>query len=117
MKIQEIQKILNAEILTQNYNLDEEVFVACGCDLMSDVLKFAKDDGLLLTGLVNIQVVNTADMANMRIVIFVRSKKPSSEIVKYAEETGITLMQTSLPLFEACGLLYENGLIGAEAKC
>ena len=41
-------------------NLDTEVHDACGSDMMSDVLAFVKNQAVLLTGLVNIQVVRTA---------------------------------------------------------
>ena len=67
MKLEKVKQLLNAAVLTGGEHLDEEVYVACGCDLMSDVLRYAKDDGLLLTGLVNKQVLNT-DIANMRSV-------------------------------------------------
>ena len=57
MKLLEIKEILNAEVLTGEELLDTEVFAACGSDLMSDVLAFVKDQALLLTGLLNPQVI------------------------------------------------------------
>ena len=45
MKLREVKELLNARVLTGEEHLDEDVYVACGCDLMSDVLRYAKEDG------------------------------------------------------------------------
>ena len=110
MKLEKVKEILSAEILTGENNLDKEVLSACGCDLMSDVLAFVKDQALLLTGLVNSQVVRTAEMMDMKAIVFVRGKTPSEEILSLAKEAGIVVMNTDLPLYLSCGLLYNNGL-------
>ena len=62
MKIKTIAELLEAEVLCGEDRLDTEVKSACGSDMMSDVLAFVKDQAVLLTGLVNSQVVRTADM-------------------------------------------------------
>ena len=54
MKIREIAALLEAEVLCCEDRLDNEVYSACGSDMMSDVLAFVKDQSVLLTGLVNI---------------------------------------------------------------
>ena len=59
MKLQEVKEILNAEVLTGNGLLSKEVTMACGADLMSDVLAYAKPGAVLLTGLTNPQVVSS----------------------------------------------------------
>jgi predicted transcriptional regulator len=87
-----------------------EVGSACGADLMSDVMAFVKDRVLLLTGLVNPQVIRTAELLDIRGIIFVRGKSPSRDIIDMAEEADIILAGTKLPMFLACGKLYEAGL-------
>ena len=114
MKITEVQEILKADILNPREGAEPEVFAACGSDLMSDVLAFMKDRGILLTGLVNPQVVRTAEMMDMCAIAFVRGKKPDASIVELATEKNITLLTTDLPLFVACGRLYVAGLRGRE---
>lgn len=57
--------------------LGSHVYSACGSDMMSDVLAYVKDQAVLLTGLVNSQVIRTAEMMDMRCIVFVRSKKPN----------------------------------------
>ena len=110
MKISAIQELLDAKVLCSEDSLDKEVYSACGCDLMSDVLAFVKDQAVLLTGLVNPQVIRTAVMMDMVCVVFVRSKAPSEEMLELARDSGIVIMSTDKKLYESCGLLYSNGL-------
>ena len=60
MKISEIKTILNAELICGEEHLDWEIYNACGSDMMSDVLAYVKEQAVLLSGLVNPQVVRTA---------------------------------------------------------
>ena len=80
--------------------------------MMSDVLAFVKDQAVLLTGLVNPQVIRTAEMMDMKCVVFVRKKVPGEDIVELARDSGIVLMRSNLRMFEACGILYSAGLKG-----
>ena len=110
MKISKVAEILDAKIRCCAEHADEEVCSACGSDMMSDVLAYVKDQAVLLTGLVNTQVVRTAEMMDMRCIVFVRSKQPSDEIIALAEKCGIVVMTTDRRMYEACGLLYTGGL-------
>ena len=112
MKICEIQKYLGAEVLTCHDLLDRDVASACGSDMMSDVLAYVKDQAVLLTGLVNAQVVRTAMMMDMLCIVFVRNKKPTQEILDLASENGIVIMSSDKRMYDACGILYSNGLNG-----
>lgn len=114
MTIRQIATHLGAEVLGGEQHLEEEVLSACGSDMMSDVLAYVKDQAVLLTGLVNQQVIRTAMMMDMRCVVFVRSKRPTAEMLSLAEESGITVMTTELRMYEACGRLYCGGLGRSE---
>ena len=112
MKIREIQDLLQAELLCGEEFLDGEVESACCSDMMSDVVANVKDQGVLITGLVNAQVIRTAAMMDIPLVIFVRSKIPSEEMRILAEECGIVVMRSARRAYEACGILYSHGLTG-----
>ena len=114
MKISEIRDLLEAEVLCCEDNLDQEVFTACGSDMMSDVLMYVKDQAVLLTGLVNPQVIRTAEMMDMVCIVFVRSKRPTPEMIEIAKESSIVLLASKKRMYEACGTLYINGLNGAR---
>ena len=110
MKISTVKEILNADVVCGEELLDEEVFSAFGCDLMSDVLAFVKNQALLLTGLVNPQVVRTAEMMDMKAIVFVRGKTPDEEVIELAKNKDIILLKTDERLYPACGKLYNAGL-------
>jgi predicted transcriptional regulator len=112
MKLREVSEILNCEVIGGENQLDMDVGVGCGADLMSDVLAFIKPNALLLSGLANAQVVRTADIADVRAIVFVRGKKPDKETIALAQEKGIPLLSTKLLMYESCGRLYMKGLRG-----
>ncbi len=114
MKLKEIERILGAEVITGAELMQEDIKMACGSDLMSDVLAFAKHGALLLTGLTNPQVVRTAEMADLRAICFVRGKKPGQETIEIAKSKDIPLLTTPLPMFESCGRLHREGLPGCS---
>lgn len=112
MTIGEMAIHLEADILAGEKMLYTPLTHACGADLMSDVLAFAKSDAVLLTGLVNVQVIRTAEMMDMKAVVFVRGKKPTHDMIELANEKDMVLLSTKYPMFESCGILYSNGLQG-----
>ena len=114
MTIRDIISLLDAEIISAA-DLDLEVKTACGSDMMSDVLAFVKEQAVLLTGLVNPQVVRTAEMMDMKVIVFVRGKVPGDAILDLARELDIVVLKTELEMFTSCGKLYQAGLRGGRA--
>lgn len=112
MTLDEIRAILDAEVLCGTEHLGRQVRSACGSDFMSDVLAYVKDQGLLLTGLVNAQVIRTAEMMDMVCIVFVRGKTPDESMLALAREREIVIMRSPLRMYTACGLLYGAGLRG-----
>ena len=110
MKVAEAVKILDGQFFGGEDKADLEVVSACGADLMSDVMAFVKDRVILLTGLVNPQVIRTAELLDIHCVIFVRGKIPTREMIEMAEESDIILAGTKLSMYISCGKLYEAGL-------
>ncbi len=116
MKISTIKELLGADVICCEEMLSNHVYSACGSDMMSDVLAYVKDQAVLLTGLVNSQVIRTAEMMDMICIVFVRSKMPSEEMIALAKESSIVILATDKRMYEACGILYSNGLVGNRAK-
>jgi len=110
MNLSEILDTLNASILTGKVTLQKSVENAYCADLMSDVLSFSITKSILVTGLTNAQVIRTAEMAAIEVIVFTQGKRPDSQTIKLAEEKQIPLLVTDLSMFEACGKLYERGL-------
>lgn len=116
MKISDIQKIIDAEVICKTDLIEKEVKAACGSDMMSDVLAFVKEQAALLTGLVNPQVIRTAEMMDMHCIIFVRGKRPTLDMIEMAEDRDMVILCTELEMFTACGKLYSEGLRGGSGK-
>lgn len=113
MKASEIREILDAKVFNDNGE-DPEVECGFGCDLMSDVLAFVNSDTVLITGAVNPQVIRTCEVVDIHLVVFVRGKEPSEDIIDLANCADILLMGTDKALFETCGILYQEGLPAEE---
>jgi heterodisulfide reductase subunit A-like polyferredoxin len=110
MKLSQVKEILNASVATGEEFLEREVNSAFGCDLMSDVLAFVSEEALLLTGLMNGQVIRTAEMMDIKTIVFVRGKKPTEDIIELAKEYSMVIMTTDNTLYTSCGRLYSAGL-------
>ena len=113
MTISDIRDILDANLYCCD-DLNKTINSACGSDLMSDVLAFVKDQAVLLTGLVNSQVVRTAEMMDIICIVLVRGKQPTEEMLELAKSCGIALMSTDVRMYSACGRLYASGLRGGN---
>jgi len=110
MTVSKAVSLLEGQFFCGEDKADLEILSACGADLMSDVMAFVKERVLLLTGLVNPQVIRTAELLDIHAVIFVRGKSPSMDMIDMAIESDIILAGTKLPMFISCGKLYEGGL-------
>lgn len=111
MKIQTIADILDARIVCDSNKETVEIRTVCGSDMMSDVMAFVKDQTLLLTGLVNVQVIRTANLLDIEAICFVRGKEPTEEMITMANEHGIVLLTTEETMFFACGKLYAANIV------
>ncbi len=116
MHLSEILRIADGTILTPSTFTDHEIRGGVGADLMSDVLAAARPDAVLLTGLCNPQVIRTAQMADVRAIIFLRGKQPMPEMVELAIQENIPLISSEHGMFELCGRLYRAGLRSFETN-
>ncbi|NQT58929.1 MAG: hypothetical protein HQ557_08110 [Bacteroidetes bacterium] len=111
MKISEIVDTIAGLIVCGDSQNDKEVLYGFTSDLMSDVLTLLDEHLLLITGLVNTQSIRTASMSDIHIILFVRGKKPTKQMIELAEEQEIILITSPYSAFKASALLYEKGLL------
>jgi len=116
MRIEEIKDILKAELLTGEELMGRTVAAAGGADLMNDVLAAASEGAVLLTGLNTENVLRTAKITGVEVIVFVRGKRPDQEIIDLADDYRMPLLLTDCSLFVACGRLYMNGLRGLDGS-
>jgi len=111
MKLEKVREILEGEVVLNTDNSNLEITSVCSSDLMSDLLHFSSEPkSLLITGLNNTQVIRTAEIADIKVVVFVLDKRPDRETIDLARQKGIPLLVTRLSRFTACGRLYAAGL-------
>jgi predicted transcriptional regulator len=114
MQLWMIKAILEADVLWEPFDFNMEIERVAAADLMSDVLNLSPGDELLITGLANSQAVLTAEMADVKALVFCRGKRPNDEVVALAKEKGIPMLATKLYMYEACARLAMRGLPGTS---
>lgn len=110
MLLRDIKEILNCTNYTDDSLLNKEINYCYATDMMSDVLKSCKTGSLLITGLVNHQVIQVSEIMDLSAILFVSGKKPSEEMIKSVEKKNLPLLSTDLHMYDACGILYSKGL-------
>jgi len=110
VKLEEIIQLLKAELFCGDDCLKINIEYAYGAELMTDVLDFAKEGALLMTGMNNAQLIQAANDGGVTAIVFVRGKNPPNDVVEFAIKLGIHLLKTKNTMFESCGILYSNGV-------
>ena len=114
MKMKEILTLLGGRLLCGAPQDDHEFTSAFASDMMSDVLAYGQGQSLLLTGLLNQQVIRTAEMLHTACVVFLRGKEPEASILELAEKCGVCVLTSPLEMYDACGILHQYGVTGAK---
>ena len=112
MKLRDIVHLLEGEVIHGEDKLNLDIDECFAADLMSDVLAFSRSHALLITGLTSVQSIHTADLADFKAIVFVNHKKPQPPAVELAVKKNIPVVTTKLHMFDACGILYNAGLLG-----
>lgn len=115
MKLQDMATKIHAEPIYEDAS-HQEVDFSCvfASDLMSSALAMINDNQnvtVLLTGLSNAQAIRTAEMLDLRAVIFVRNREVPMDVIELAQASGISVYSSPLTMFESCGRLYQAGLL------
>lgn len=110
MRIRDLRDLLEAEVLSGESRLEEEISSVFASDMMSDVLACPDEIHCMLTGLMNSQVIRTADMMDIGVIVFVRDKMPGEDVIEMAIQRDMVVMVTKCRMFTACGRMYQTGI-------
>ncbi|MFU2158503.1 MULTISPECIES: hypothetical protein [Caldisericum] len=119
MRVEDIIKIVDAEILQSVGNWEANIKYGFAADLLSDtlfVISREEEAILLITGVTNPSVVKTAKILDIPVVLIVRGKPVEQATIDLAKKEQIILLRTKNIMFVTCGLLYKEGLQGAPWK-
>ncbi len=114
MLLGEIKDLIQAEVLSEKDCSQIDIKTVHASDLISEVLASCSRGALWITGLLDHQIINTAELFDLSGVIFVGNRRPSTSIVQAANEDEIPVLVTQLSMFEVCGLLFSKGLKSAK---
>jgi redox-sensing transcriptional repressor len=107
MKMQELAMKIGALILTTGDSAQRTVTKIYAGDRVSDLLNEASDQTLLVTNLVNLQMVRMAELMEVPGICFVDGIDPGREVIDLANQNNTLLMVSPLGVFETCGLIYQ----------
>ena len=110
VRLTKIIRLTQSKVVAGNEIDVRKIKRAFSSDLMSDVLTLDTEHILLITGLANVQLVRTAEMADIEVVLLARNKKATPEMIELAKETGLVILETPFSIFRASGILYSKGL-------
>ncbi|MDR1755614.1 MAG: hypothetical protein LBR65_01455 [Culturomica sp.] len=110
MTLNDIVQLLDLTVACGEERLSGEIGGAFAADLMGDVLRQNTKDAILITGLANLQVIRTAEISDIRSILFVRNKTITPEMVELAKENSIVLLLCNQSMYKTCGELYKAGL-------
>ena len=49
-------------------------------------------------------------MLDLELVVIVRGKELNEEVVRMGSDLGISILATPFTMYEACGILYREGM-------
>ena len=114
MKLQDIVRKLDLEVVSGEKNLDREVTRGYSSDLMSDVIANTGKDDLWVTLQTHINIVAVASMKELAAIVLINGRRPERETLNRAVQEEVTILVSSLPSFEVIGRLYSYGITGMK---
>ncbi len=109
MTLDTITQLLEAHFLHEDTRHTHEVSHFFASDLMSDVLFLNNrdnEDTLLISGLANVQCLITAEVLDIKAILFVRGKTLDPTLLELATQKGIICLASPLTMYEVCGRLW-----------
>ena len=107
MRIRDLAQMIGALVVTAGDAEQRTVTKIYAGDRVSDLLNEASDKTLLITNLVNLQMVRMAELMEVPGICFVDGVTPSREIIDLANQNNTSIMISQPGVFETCGLIYQ----------
>lgn len=112
MKLKEIVKLLNLEVVVKGKGVGKDVTGGYVSDLLSDVMANSQAGNIWITMQVHENIVAIATLKELAGIVIIGDRKPAEITIKKAENENITILNTSLSAFEISGKLYKLGIRG-----
>lgn len=106
MKLEAVVRSLPAQVVHPGARLDAEIQTVYAGDKMSDLLEHATSNTLIVTNLINTQLLRVGELMDLPGICLVDGAEPGTEILEAAAGTETALIVSPFGLFETCGRLY-----------
>lgn len=106
MKVKDLAEKLNYECLVAEGN-EEEILDAYTSDLLSDVMGNSPEDSVLITIQAHKNTVAVASLANINVLLICNNRPAPEDMLKSAEEEGISVYRTKDNQFTASWKVHE----------
>ena len=108
MIVAELTQKLGLTKFSGNAGLEKEITGGYVCDLLSDVMGFAREGEVWITLQTHQNVMAIASLKDLAAVILVKGLAPDEDTLAHSKEEGIPLLGTELSAFEIAGKLYNE---------
>ena len=112
MRLKEVVKALNLEILNEGEHLDDPVEGGYAGDLLSDVIASGKRNDLWITVQGHENIIAVASLKDLAGIVLAKNTKPLDETLESAREEDVTLLRSSHTSFQVAVQLSELGVSG-----
>ncbi len=111
MLLREAVRMIKGRVLYDEGDiLEREYSCAIASDLMSNVMVDGEEDSILITSLVNPQVIRASEMMNITCIIITCGKSVTDTMIQLAKNRNIALVETEDTTFTVCGKLHGGGM-------
>ena len=114
MKVKDVVRILDGEVLSGEDKLDCDVARIGAGDMMSDVLALAQPGMIILSSQTSPQAVRTGLVTEVLGLVVVAGKNIPHQTIEMAKANDFLLIRTRSYMFVSCGKLYSAGFKGIE---
>ena len=114
MKLEDIVRKLDLEVVSGQESLDREVTRGYASDLMSDVIANAEEGDIWVTLQTHLNTVAVASMKDLAGIVLINGRRPEQETLKRAVQEAMPILVSTLPAFEVVGRLYGFGITGMK---
>jgi serine kinase of HPr protein (carbohydrate metabolism regulator) len=107
VSVEELAEKLNLNCISGQKGLTRTVQGVYVSDLLSDVVKNARENDIWVTLHIHPNIIAVAVLKNISAIIIVNERYPEPETIEASEKEGIPVLLTSEPAFDIVGKLYQ----------
>jgi len=108
MKLQELMDLKEFTLLNKGKDLEREITVPYCCDLLSVAMGKMPSGSAWVTVMGNVNTLAVASLADAACVILAEGINLDEQALEKAKEQEITVLRTTLPIFEAALLIHQK---------